>query len=223
MRSVRRTISPSRGVVGDGRIVDLLLRLADGVHVLADRRDDLVQPVDVHARLGREHAGQARGVGEQVEHIDVLAQGRRRTPGSRWRTLVVRARSPSSMARNTSTLVIALVTEKIENTLSSARGLVLASSAWPKACSTPHLAAARHLDHLRPGICPCDVLVDHRLQVVQPSLIPAVRCAHGRLLAFVSVCRTPARAVSATLPSPRARKSSPRRRFRPRRRPRRRR
>ncbi len=48
--------------------------------------------------------------------------------------LVVRAIWPSSMARNTSTLVIALVTENMLNTESVVRGLVPSPSAAPIAC-----------------------------------------------------------------------------------------
>ncbi len=52
-------------------------------------------------------------------------------------TLVVRASWPSSMARNTRTLVIALVTEKMLNTVSSVSALETPPASVPKAISMP--------------------------------------------------------------------------------------
>ena len=61
-----------QGVSGHRGIIDHFARRGSAVHVGADRGDDFIQAINVHARLRREDAGQARTVREEMEKGDVL-------------------------------------------------------------------------------------------------------------------------------------------------------
>ena len=63
-----------QGMTDQGRIVDSFPRFCLRLHHLADRGDDLIQPIDVHAGFRGVDAGQAGAVGNQGKHRDVLPQ-----------------------------------------------------------------------------------------------------------------------------------------------------
>jgi len=69
--SERRTIGPQT-MIERRRITCLHAGIRFAVHRLADRLDDLVEPVDVHPRHGSERHGQARLMGQQLIGRDVL-------------------------------------------------------------------------------------------------------------------------------------------------------
>ncbi len=156
-----------QSLVRQRRIGDMLARGLGRMHVLADGRNDLLQPIDAHPRPRRPHHRQPRGVRHQMEHGDLAAQATAelrnhlRDPA--------RERKPSKLDRPQRQHVGKRLGdgEDAEYRIGAQRPLPLRVLRTDR-CAQPDTSVAGNGDHRTEVKLPRYVGLDHRAQMLEP-------------------------------------------------------